>query len=167
MLPTQLFTASAGQSLQAIENDLNRLILALENANAPMTAPGWICAPRTFRFLEGLRDGTGNKAYPELANNVLKGYAIRKTTQIPMDLSDDKQNDLSELYFCDFGDCFIGEDEQLLIDYSKEATYRDADRHVVSAFQRDQTLVRVIAKHDFGPRHQESIAVMTGVRWGV
>ena len=33
-------------------------------------------------------------------------------------------------------------------------------------FQRDQTLVRVIAKHDFGPRHIESVAVMTAVKWG-
>lgn len=61
---------------------------------------------------------------------------------------------------------FIGEEETLEIDYSKEATYKDSEGNVVSAFQRDQTLIRVIAKNDFGPRHVESIAVLTGVTWG-
>ncbi|WP_426115549.1 hypothetical protein [Pseudomonas sp. DSP3-2-2] len=46
----------------------------------------------------------------------------------------------------------------MVIDFSKEATYTDSTGAVISAFQRDQTPVRVIAKHDFGPRHVESIA---------
>jgi hypothetical protein len=37
---------------------------------------------------------------------------------------------------------------------------------MVSAFQRDQTLVKVIAKHDFGPRHVECIVVAVAVKWG-
>ena len=65
-----------------------------------------------------------------------------------------------------FADCFIGEDDDMVIDLSKEATYKDAEGNMVSAFQRDQTLIRVIAKHDFGPRHVESVAVLTGVTWG-
>jgi len=156
--------ASAGDTLQKIENDLNKLILCLEAVNANMGAPGWIMSPRTFRFLEGLRDGNGNKVYPEMKDGNLKGYPIGKTTQVPNNLG--AGSNASELYFVDFNDCFIGEDETLLIDYSKEATYKDEGGNVVSAFQRDQTLVRVIAKHDFGPRHQESIAILTGVTWG-
>jgi HK97 family phage major capsid protein len=156
--------ASAGDTLQKIETDLNKLILCLEGVNANMGAPGWIMSPRTFRFLEGLRDGNGNKVYPEMKDGNLKGYPIGKTTQVPNNLG--AGSNASELYFVDFNDCFIGEDETLLIDYSKEATYKDDGGNVVSAFQRDQTLVRVIAKHDFGPRHQESIAILTGVTWG-
>jgi hypothetical protein len=37
---------------------------------------------------------------------------------------------------------------------------------MISAFQRDQTLIRVIAKNDFSPRHVESISVLAGVTWG-
>ena len=158
------FAASAGDTLQKIENDLNKLILALENVNANMGAPGWIMSPRSFRFLEGLRDGNGNKVYPEMKDQNLKGYPVGKTTQIPNNLG--ASSNQSEIYFVDFNDCFIGEDETLLIDYSKEATYKDEGGNLVSAFQRDQTLVRVIAKHDFGPRHVESIAILTAVTWG-
>lgn len=163
-IPGNVITASDGSALQKIETDLGKAILALENADANLTQPGWIMAPRTFRFLEGLRDGNGNKVYPELANGMLKGYPVGKTTQVPINLGEAGKE--SEIYFTDFGDVFIGEEETLEIDYSKEATYKDADGHMVSAFQRDQTLIRVIAKNDFGPRHVESIAVLAGVAWG-
>jgi HK97 family phage major capsid protein len=156
--------ASAGDTLQKIETDLNKLILCLEGVDANMGAPGWIMSPRTFRFLEGLRDGNGNKVYPEMKDGNLKGYPIGKTTQVPNNLG--AGSNASEIYFVDFNDCFIGEDENLMIDYSKEASYKDTDGNMVSAFQRDQTLVRVIAKHDFGPRHVESVAILTGVTWG-
>lgn len=163
-LPGFQFAASAGDTLQKIENDLNKAILLLEAVDANMGAPGWIMSPRTFRFLEGLRDGNGNKVYPELAQKMLKGYPVGVTTQVPNNLGTGSNQ--SEIYFGDFNDFFIGEDESLMIDYSKEATYKDGDGNMISAFQRDQTLVRVIAKHDFGPRHQESIAIITGVAWG-
>ena len=158
------FAASVGDTIQKVETDLNKLILALESVNANMGAPGWIMSPRSFRFLEGMRDGYGNKVYPEMKDGNLKGYPVGKTTQVPNNLG--AGTNQSEIYFVDFNDCFIGEDETLLIDYSKEATYKDDSGNFVSAFQRDQTLVRVIAKHDFGPRHVESVAVLTAVTWG-
>lgn len=171
---------STPESIPKVETDLNKLFLALEGADANMISPGWIMAPRVFRFLSSMRDGNGNKVYPELDNGMLKGYPVGRTTQVPINLVTDKpgQNraisdkdaSASEIYFVDFGDVFIGEEETLEIDYSKEATYtinRDGKPETVSAFQRDQTLIRVIAKNDFGPRHVESIAVLTGVKWGV
>ena len=168
-LPGNCITAPAPATvdaafLQAVENFLNGLILLLESVDANLVKPGWGMSPRTFRFLEGLRDGKGNKVYPEMAQGQLKGYPIGKTTQIPNNLG--ASGDESEIYFADFADCFIGEDKGLTIDFSKEATYIGQDGKMVSAFARDQTLVRVIAKHDFGPRHVESIAIGTGVKWG-
>lgn len=159
------FDASDGSTLQLIETDLSKLVLLLENANANMTSPGWIMSPRVYRFLESLRNANGSKVYPTLEGQqpTLKGYPVATTTQVPSNLGTGANE--SEVYFADFGDCFIGEDTGLLIDYSKEASYSDGT-NTISAFQRDQTLVRVIAKHDFGPRHVESIAVMQKVKWG-
>ncbi|MDR5777547.1 MULTISPECIES: phage major capsid protein [unclassified Caballeronia] len=168
---TNKIAASDGSSVQKVDIDLNKVILALEGADANMITPGWIMAPRVFRFLTSLRNETGNRVYPELDKGMLKGYPVGRTTQVPI-IGDpdgkpaDKTN-ASEVYFADFGDLFIGEEDSLEIDYSKEATYKDSDGQVVSAFQRDQTLIRVIAKNDFGPRHVESIAVLIGVRWGL
>lgn len=159
-----VFAAPAELTLAAVEFALSALILRLENANSNMIAPGFIMAPRTKRWLAALRDGNGAKAYTELDQNMLKGFPVGTTTQVPINLGTD--GDESEIHFADFADCFIGEDDAMVIDFSKEATYKDSTGTMVSAFQRDQTLVRVIAKHDFGPRHVESVAVMTGVKWG-
>ncbi|HAW61041.1 MAG TPA: phage major capsid protein, partial [Pseudomonas sp.] len=105
-----------------------------------------------------------NKAYPEIDAGLLKGYKWALTTQIPTNLG--AGGNESEIYFVNFADCYIGEVEQLAIAISTEASYKDGEGNVVSAFQRDQTLIRVISKHDFGPRHIESIAIGTGVTWG-
>lgn len=38
---------------------------------------------RTYMKLFGLRDGNGNKVYPEMAAGMLKGYPIERTSAIP------------------------------------------------------------------------------------
>lgn len=156
--------AMAGISLQAIDLFLGGMMLRVETANVQMKSCGWLMHPRVIRWLQSLRDGNGNKAYPEIEQGLLKGYPFGLSTQIPVNLG--AGSNQTEIYFVNFADMMIGEDMDLVIDFSKEATYKDGGGEVVSAFQRDQTLVRVIAKHDFGPRHVESIVVGTGCDWG-
>ncbi|MDT3720343.1 phage major capsid protein [Pseudomonas oryzihabitans] len=156
--------APSATTLQAVDTFLSGLMLRLETANVDLAGCGWIMAPRTLRWLQSLRDGNGNKAFPEIDQGLLKGYKVALTTQIPTNLGDTGKE--SEIYFANFADCFIGEDQNLAFAISTEASYKDASGNQVSAFQRDQTLIRVISKHDFGPRHVESIAVGTGVTWG-
>jgi HK97 family phage major capsid protein len=156
--------APAGATLAQVDLYLGGMMLRLENSNVDLTSSGWIMAPRTLRWLQALRDGNGNKAYPEIDAGMLKGYKVALTTQIPTNLGGDGNE--SEIYFVNFSDCYIGEDMSLAIAISTEASYKDADGKTVSAFQRDQTLIRVISKHDFGPRHVESVAVGTGITWG-
>lgn len=163
-IPAAKLVASDGSSLQKVENDLGKALLFLRNANSNFVAAGWVMSPRTYTFLESLRDGNGNKVYPELERKQLKGYPVRITTQIPDNLG--AGGDESEIYLADFGDCFIAETGQISIAFSKEAAYKDASGEMVSAFSRNQTLVRIIAQHDFGPRHQENIAILTAVKWG-
>ncbi len=156
--------APAGSTLAIVDLYLGSMMLRLESANVDLTGCGWIMAPRTIRWLQSLRDGNGNKAYPEIDLGLLKGYKVALTTQIPTNLG--AGGNESEIYFVNFADCFIGEDTTLSIAISTEASYKDANGNTVSAFQRDQTLIRVISKHDFGPRHVESVAVGTGITWG-
>lgn len=163
-LPGNVVDAPVDPDLKAIDLFLGGLMLRLEAANASMTNCGWLMHPRTIRWLQSLRDGNGNKAYPEIDQGQLKGYRFGLSTQIPVNLG--AGGDESEIYFVDFSDCYIGETGQLSIAYSTEASYKDAGGNVVSAFQRDQTLIRVIAHNDFGVRHVESIAVGIKVKWG-
>lgn len=157
-------TQPAGTTLADIDTFLGGLMLRLEVANVDMDSCGWLMHPRTIRWLQSLRDSNGNKAYPEIDAGLLKGYKYALTTQIPVNLGTNGNE--SEIYFVNFADCYIGEVEQLSIAISTEAAYKDGEGNMVSAFQRDQTLIRVISQHDFGPRHVESIAVGVGVTWG-
>lgn len=157
--------APAGNSLAQVDLYLGGMMLRLEASNVDLAGCGWIMAPRTLRWLQTLRDGNGNKAYPEIDAGMLKGYSVALTTQIPVNLG--VGGNESEIYFVNFADCYIGEDTNLAIAISTEASYKDGGGNTVSAFQRDQTLIRVISKHDFGPRHVESVAVGTAITWGV
>ncbi len=156
--------APVAVTLAAVDLFLGGLMLRLETANVDLEGCGWLMAPRTIRWLQSLRDGNGNKAYPEIDSGMLKGYRYALSTQIPTNLGGEGNE--SEIYFVNFADCYIGEDMNLAIAISTEASYKDGEGNTVSAFQRDQTLIRVISKHDFGPRHVESIAIGTGVTWG-
>lgn len=159
-----VLSAPVAPDLAQIDLFLGGLMLRIETANVMMASCGWLMHPRTLRWLQSLRDGNGNKASPEIDQGMLKGYPVGLSNQIPVNLGLDGNE--SEIYFVNFADMMIGEDMDLVIDFSKEAAYKDAGGNMVSAFQRDQTLVRVIAKHDFGPRHVECIAVGIAVKWG-
>nr|WP_315540179.1 phage major capsid protein [uncultured Comamonas sp.] len=163
-IPYNVVIAPVDPTLQQIDLFLGGLMLRLEAANADMANCGWLAHPRTIRWLQSLRDGNGNKAYPEIDQGQLKGYRFALSTQIPVNLG--AGGDESEIYFVDFADCYIGETGQYAMDYSTEASYKDANGDMVSAFQHNQTLIRILAKNDFAPRHVESIAVGVAVKWG-
>ncbi len=158
-----VIAANATVNLQNVENDLGKIMLMLMNANTRMRSPGWVLNPTVFMFLSNLRDGNGNKVYPELVDGLLKGYPYKTTTQVPANLG--VGGDESEVYFVDFADAIIGESDEMTIAISTEATYKDESSNLISAFSKDQTLIRVIQQHDFGMRHDGSVAVLTGVTW--
>ncbi|HHL2859196.1 TPA: phage major capsid protein [Citrobacter freundii] len=153
----------ADPTLQNIDTYLDGLILMTMDGNSNMLQCGWGMSNRTYMKLFGLRDGNGNKVYPEMATGMLKGYPIERTSAIPANLGTGGNE--SEIYFADFSDVLIGEEGDMKVDFSKEATYIDADGNTVSAFARNQSLIRVIVEHDIGFRHVEGLALGTGVLW--
>lgn len=150
-------------TLTTIDTYLDKLILQHMNSNSQMLLCGWGLSNRSYMTLFGLRDGNGNKVYPEMAQGLLKGYPIQRTSAIPANLGAD--GNASEIYFCDFNDVLIGEDGMMKVDFSTEATYKDADGNLISAFARNQSLIRVVTEHDIGFRHPEGLVVGTGVIW--
>ena len=149
--------------LKTIDAYLDSLILKLMESNSLMVKCGWAISPRTYMKLFGLRDGNGNKVYPEMSQGLLKGYPIEHTTTIPSNLGTGGNE--SEIYFADFNDVVIGENSDMKVDFSNEATYYDTNGDLVSAFARDQSLIRVITQHDIGFRHPEGLCVGSKVIW--
>lgn len=166
MASANQLTCNATVNLANVTTDLGRLLLQLVNADVGMDSPGWMMAPRTWNYLMTLRDANGNFAFrEEMKGGTLWGFPYKMTTQIPINLSVTGSNE-SELYLVDFADVVLGEALTLTIDVSTEASYVSSGT-LVSAFSRDQTVIRVIAEHDLVMRHDASAAMLTDVDWGV
>tara|TARA_R100000027_G_scaffold65578_1_gene60274 strand:+ start:393 stop:1688 length:1296 start_codon:yes stop_codon:yes gene_type:complete len=158
---------SGTADLATIDTYLDSLMLTLMNSDSLLINPGWGLSPRTYMKLFGMRDGNGNKVYPEMTQGQLKGYPIRHTTTIPinLDTSTAGTNNESEIYFADFNDVVIGDSDVMTIDFSREATYKDGSGNLVSAFARNQSLLRVVKEHDIAFRHPEGLVLGTEITW--
>lgn len=160
---SHVLAMTADPSLQSVDNDLGRLELALANANVVVTGAHWVMSPRTAMFLTNLRDGNGNKVYPEMANGQLRMKPVQITTEFPDNLGDN--GNASEIMLAHPGHILVGEHMGIEIAMSTEAAYKDASGEMQAAFSRDETLMRMIMQHDIGLRHLPAVAILTGVTW--
>lgn len=166
VLPGQTQTA-VGKTAAAVETALRKMVSDVQDANVGMIAPGWIMRASTRNFLASLRDAnSGAPLFPSIdQSNMLLGYPIQTTSQLPNNLG--VGIDETEVFFADFNDAMVGDSMQLVISSSTEAAYVNTSGDTVSAFQNDLTLMRAIEEHDFAPRHDESISMLTGAGWSL
>jgi HK97 family phage major capsid protein len=151
-------------NLANVDADLNKVLLRIIQNNIKIVTGGWITSPRVLMYLVGLRDGNGNLAFPTLQGTAptLKGYPVRTTTSVPVNLGVGTNE--SEVYFADFRHVVIGDTMAVRVDVSDTAAYHDGT-NVVSAFSKDQTVIRLIVEHDIGLRHDKAVAGLTAVTW--
>ena len=118
---------------------------------------------RSKTHLATVRDGNGNLMFPEIRgpSPTLHQWPVMTTTNIPNNLGGGGNE--TEVYFVD---AILGEVDAIEVELSREAAYKTTGGSVVSSFQRDQSLVRAKLLHDLVVRHQEAIAIKTGVTWG-
>lgn len=163
MAAGNVIVMTANPNLITVTSDLKRLRLKVINANVPMTKCGWIMSPAVKLFLETLRDGNGNIAFPTVENGTLYGYPIGVTTSVPDNLG--VGGNESEVYFGDFSQFLIGDTYQVTLAASTEAAYDD-NGTIRSAFSNDETVIRLIEEHDTQVRYDVAFAMLTGVTWG-
>lgn len=158
-------TASAGATAANVENDVEDLINGLELNNVGLDNVAIFMNPRSKNHLLNLRDANGNLIFPEIrgATPRIFDYPVFSTNNIPRNLGGGSNE--SEIYFVNMDDVIIAESSGLMLEVDSSASYNDGGG-LVSAFQRDETLVRAITHHDFAVTHEESIAIKTGVTWG-
>jgi HK97 family phage major capsid protein len=154
-------------------DNLKDMVAAIRAQNAPFNRPGWIFHPRLLNTLEKMKDSSGRYlAEAELltfdatgGGGTLLGYPFRTTTQIPVNISTGTSNDTTEIYLgSDWGECWVGEEQALIIEVSGEASYSIDGTTWNSAWQQQQHLFRAVWRHDIGLRRPQLFSVMTGVR---
>jgi HK97 family phage major capsid protein len=156
-------TNSNGTTATQIEADFKDLLNALQTNNVPMRTPVFFMNPKAKNTLANLRDANGNLIYPETrgANPTVYGFPIFTSTSIPTNTGNGSQ---TEVIFADMSEVLIGDASGLAISMDSAASYVESGS-LVSAFSRDETLIRAIARHDLGVRHDLSIAVKAAVGW--
>jgi HK97 family phage major capsid protein len=158
-------TPGPGDQLTAILAGASAAILALQNGMSRMIRPVWIMAPTIARFIATARDQVGGFYFKdEIEAGRFEGYPIRLTQQIPTNLSIATYANGSEIYFVDMADFIIADTYNVVVDASDVASYNDGTG-MVSSFQRDQSLFRVIAEHDVNMRHLQSLVVLLTQDW--
>jgi HK97 family phage major capsid protein len=160
-------TTADGTLQQAIKNDIGRLKLALRRANVAMTRCAFLMHPDTEQYLEDLQTSTGMRVFPELADGVLGKIPVGITTQIPTNLtSGGATSNGSEIYLVDWDNWLLGQAVPLEVAISYEASYTDSGTgNQVNAFERDETLIRMIVENDIAPMHAVAVSVLDGVTW--
>ncbi len=170
-------TASAGATLANIDTDLKTMTNALIAANVPFTTPVWIMNPIRLNSLAHLRDGSGAKAFPEVANGMLGAFPVITSTNV---LS-------SEVVLTDASQVIIASDYAPTLSISEDATLvmddagvnigaevdaaiagagaaPAADR-ITSMYQQDSVAIRLKMGIDWGHRHIAGTYLLTGVAW--
>ncbi len=177
-----VLAANATVSVANTSIDLGRMIQALMNANIPLVPQqnlaganaaraGWMFSPRTYRYLSTLQNANGYYVFrDEMLRGTLWGYPYRVSTQILETYTAGEAASTGgtrgQIYFGAFAHAIIGEALGLMVDASTEAAYHDGN-NVVASFSQDQTVIRVIAEHDFALRHDKAFTVLTDVTWGI
>jgi HK97 family phage major capsid protein len=163
VVPALGATPAPGDDLNIVVNALASMKLILVNGMSRMIKPTWFMAPTLIEYIRTRRDSVGGFYYKdEIANGTLDGFPFLTSQQIPTNLG---TGNGSEFYLLDMADVVIGDTLNVMVDASDVAAYYGTDGKVVSTFQRDQSLFRVITEHDMNMRHLQSLAVGTTTDW--
>lgn len=154
--------STAGTTTDNIVSDITDMLNQLLTADIPMNNPVWMMNPKQRTKLQHLRD-SGALVFEETRQNTLLGYPIFVSNHVPANLGG--SNDESELYLVDMNQFLIGEQGTIEVAASTEATYVSGG-NPVSAFSRDQSVLRAISRHDVALRHDTAAVVTNDVTWG-
>ena len=159
-------TDGASPTLSQVETHLeDNLIGKLEDADVPTDSDcAFVMNPRSKRYIAKLRDSGIYPYKEEIRRDELAGYRLRHTTQIPINLNVSSSNDDTEIYFGNFADAVIGDALAMELLVVPNGTY-ETGGVVYSGLSRDQTVIKLLMKHDFALRHDLSFARLKGVRW--
>ena len=134
------------------------MVGTLHGKNVPMISPGWIFNSTIWSSLYNLKTTTNQYIYrDEMRGGTLEGHPFRISNQITT-ANSTAGTTYFDMFFGDFSEFLFGEEMAFEIMASNEASYYDGSS-TVSAFNLDQTVLKITCKHDFALRHSASFLV--------
>jgi len=125
------------------------MVALLEQANVPMTNVSWLFSPTGKSWILSKAFSSGPWAWADemLRNKTLNGYKYVTSSTVSYTSS----GPYSDFWIGDFSQMIWGVGYDMTMEMSREGTYNDGS-NIISAFDQDLTLVRLITEHDFGCR---------------
>ena len=120
--------------------------------------------PQMWGYLANIKSTTGQFIFrEEMSRGTLFGYQIYQTTQSGYTSTGTYSTSSADIWLGSWPELIWGDQMSMEIVTSKEASYFDTTANaLVSAFDRDETVVRVIGVHDFNIMHDVSFIKFTG-----
>lgn len=167
--------APGAGGLQLSLAQMRRIRAVFRSQNAGRVAPVWFFNPEFLTYVETLEEMSGGSptgrtlldaetlTYTDegMTAGRFDGVPFYSTTQLPNGTTGG--NPTTELYLVNMAEAIVGENQDLEIDLSREASYWDGAAWV-SAFQNNQTVFRAVMRHDIAHRRPSQIIVQTGAR---
>jgi HK97 family phage major capsid protein len=131
------------------------MVALLEQANVPMDNPYWIMNPVAKGWMMGKAFSSGPFAWANEMNmsKTLNGIPFLSSATIK---NSGSAPTWANVWLADFSEFIWGVNYDIALDVSREGTYVNSAGTTVSAFQKDETLVRIITELDFGVKHPVS-----------
>ncbi len=158
--------AQTSTAVADVRTDIRALIEFVEGSNVAMVRPMFLMTSRSRGFLEDLKTAGGEtNEFTLAANGNIRGMPVMTTNNIPNNLGGGTE---SEIFFADMNEVVIFDAiDSFRLKVSSEATYKDAAGADRSAFANNETVIMMTSAHDLIPRHNEAIATLTAVTYGV
>lgn len=134
--------------------------------NVNIRSAKWIMTTRVMGYLADMTDGNGNYIYRELQGDSprFKRLPVIETTNLPENLGGN--GDAAPLGLVAGDHVLMGEAGDMTMSVSKEASYYDANGVMRSAFQRKETLLLGVMRHDVTIDQVKAITYTEDIRWG-
>lgn len=143
----QTWTPVSGTDLAL--NTPTGMLAKLKQANIPMDNVKWLFNPIGESWLEDLAFASGPFAFPSLDAGKLKGYDFIESASVGYNSS----TQTADFWVGDWSQFLWGVGYDISVEMSREGSFDDGNGNIISAFQHDLTLVRLITEHDFAVKH--------------
>ena len=159
--------APKAPTLAELRTEFAKAIKLLKTNNQPMIKPVWIMSPRVEQVLLQITDGNGNAVFEsQMEKGTLRGFPYLVTNQIPENMTNTAGtgSDWSRLMLIDVSQEIIGDAQAMEALVVPNGTYEEGGS-AKSGLSRDQTVVRLIARHDHAVRY-DTCGVVIAAEWG-
>lgn len=140
---------------------IGKLVRLVKQANVAFKSPCFLMNAQTEEYMRGITENGVPLFDMSLEDGKLRGFPVVVTEQISSTLADyaGSGSTYSRIFFGDWSEFIIAENQSVEIEVAPGGAYYNGSS-VVAGLSTDETVVRLIMKHDFNLAHTNAFAFL-------